>query len=135
MITTVEEFIQLRESDAPEEYHRACHEEIAETVLFEVITNYPDMIVWIIRNKTVPLHILQRLAEHPDSGIRAEVAMKRKLDVKLFEKLSYDEDISVRERVACNKKPPVAIIQRLSMDTCQLVADAARKRLKEIEIG
>lgn len=131
MIKSVEEFLQLRTSDLPEEYRKAVSDEISDTVLLEVIQKHPDMIVWIVRNKTVPIRILRVLAEHPDPAVRTEVAMKRKLDEKLFDKLSSDDNETVRHRIACNKKVPLAVLRRLTLDTCEFVSQAAIKRLKE----
>jgi hypothetical protein len=132
MITSAEEFIRLWTSENPEEYLRAAHEPAPEEVWLTLIDNHPDMRVWVIRNKTVPLSILKRLIDDTDPWVRHAVAMKRKLSVEMFEMLAEDSHESVRKAIACNRKTPLNIIKRLSHDESLIVSEAANKRLKEV---
>jgi len=129
MILSAEDFVNLRTSGNPEEYRRAAFEDASEKVWMDVINNYPQMKVWVIINKTVPLSILHILSDDPDNNVRAAIAAKRKLDNALFEKLARDEDESVRQRIACHKKAPIEILALLSTDTKRIVSDAAQERL------
>jgi isopentenyldiphosphate isomerase len=86
----------------------------------------------VIHNKTVPLSILRRLAKHPDPKIRWAVALKRKLDEELFLELSQDSDEDIRRRIAYNQKTPKSILEILINDKSEHVAEAARKRLEEM---
>ena len=131
MILSADEFVSLRLSDDPDDYRRAIHEEAADKVWLDVLSGHPDMKIWVVRNKTVPLSILRLLSDDPDGAVRYEVACKRKLDEALFEKLSHDRDASVRHGVAYNKKAPLRTLKLLSNDTEQLVSRAARERLKQ----
>ena len=131
MIQNAEEFVRLRNSEIQEEYTRAAFESISEEIAREVIQKYPDMAIWVVRNKTVPLSILETLAEHPDHMVRAEVASKRKLSRALFEKLALDEVDAVRTSLIANRKLPFDILQQLTRDDDPRVAEMAQRRLKE----
>ena len=131
MILSAEEFVNLRTSDDPEDYRRAALEEASEKVWMDVINNYPQMKVWVIRNKKVPLSILHILSDDPDNKVRTEIAAKRKLDNELFEKFARDEDESVRQRIAYNKKTPIGILMLLSTDIKRMVSDVAQQNINE----
>src|SRR5262245_20782386 len=106
MITTAEEFERLRNSELPEEYNRSAHEAASEQVWLAVLASYPEMTFWVIHNKTVPLAILELLANHPDKDVRWAIASKRKLSTALFEQLAVDTDEYVRLAIATNRKTP-----------------------------
>lgn len=129
MILSAEEFVNLRRSDDPEEYERAVSEEASEHVWIGVITNYPEMRVWVAENKSVPLSILNILSDDSDPNVRFAVASKRKLDRALFDKLSRDESESVRQRIAYNNKTPTDILRRLVLDSEAIVSNVAKSRL------
>ncbi len=129
MITSAEEFIELRNSDDSEEYKRAAYESAAEDVWLDVIRHYPDMRFWVAHNKTVPTSILAILADDPDTNVRSMVASKRKASPAILGKLARDPDTGVRHSVACNAKAPEWILEALSDDTQQFVAETARERL------
>ena len=129
MIETAHEFVRLRSSENPEEYRRASSDPASEETWRDVITTYPDMVFWVVQNKTVPHSILELLACHVDSRVRSAVARKRKLTYAMFEYLSGDEDESVRLAIALNKKTPPGIVAKLVNDESSLVADAARKSM------
>jgi hypothetical protein len=127
-ILSAQEFVRLRTSTVPEEYHRAAHDEAPLEVWLDVIANYPDMRTWVAHNKTVPIEILALLASDPDRHVRASVADRRKVTLDLFNLLSTDPDTSVRARIACNRKVPVDVIHRLANDPAKDVRSAARRR-------
>jgi hypothetical protein len=129
MIESASEFIRLRESEQPEQQHRATHDFVSDDVWFEVLRERPDLAEWVAVNKTVSLTMLRHLAISPDVRVRYSVAMKRKLDGQLFDLLSRDEDESVRSCIAWNRKAPLPILERLSVDESPLVAKAAQERL------
>ncbi|MGO4249462.1 hypothetical protein AB4Y87_19790 [Paenarthrobacter sp. RAF54_2] len=78
MIQSAAEFVRLRSSEDPAEYHRAAHEEADVSVWLDVIDKYPDMRFWVAHNKTVPLEILELLASDPDVRVRSFVATKER---------------------------------------------------------
>jgi len=129
MITTAQEFVELRTSSAPEEYMRAATDEAPIEVWMEVLREFPAMKVWVIRNKTVPIEILDLLASDPDPRIRSEVATKNKLSPTLMELLASDADASVRQRIAYNTNADPGILEKLTRDESELVSSRARKRL------
>lgn len=129
MLQSAEEFVILRTSDNPAEYHRAAHDEAPEAVWLDTIRRFPDMKIWVVRNKTVPLSMLYVLASDADPHVRWEVATKRKLDAHLFDLLSRDPDEGVRHCLACNRKIPLAVLQRLAADDSPFVRDVAVERL------
>ncbi|MDJ0609260.1 MAG: hypothetical protein QNJ67_09810 [Kiloniellales bacterium] len=131
MITTAEEFYRLRSSDDPNEYRRAAHEEASEEVWLEVIQKYPEMKVWVVHNKKVPLSILRILSDDTDAEVRSWVAGKRKLDAALLEKLSRDPEESVRRKVAIHGNTPARVLESLCRDESEFVSEAARQSLKE----
>ena len=131
MIHSADEFVMLRSSDDPTEYLRAARDAAPLEVWQAVIRDYPGMRCWVAQNKTVPLAVLEVLADDPDEDVRAAVAMKNKLTPELLARLAADISDSVRERIAYNRNTPSELLLSLASDRCSLVADAARSRLKE----
>lgn len=129
MIESVEEFLQLRESQNPNEYQRAAQEEAPLQVWIEVITRHPEMRVWVAHNKTVPLEILDILSRDADAEVRCLVAMKRKLPESLQKALAKDEDASVRQRIVYNAKATRAALEILTDDEEEAIQEKAKERL------
>lgn len=129
MISSAEQFVQLRSSDVLEEYSRAAEGEASVAVWLDVISRFPEMREWVAHNKTVPIEILDVLARDELASVRAIVADKRKLSLELFDLLAHDDDELVRQRVAYNKKTPLRLLEHLSFDVSPLVRDAAVKQL------
>jgi len=77
VIESAEEFVRLRSSVDPAEYHRAAQEEASESTWLEVIDRFPDMRFWVAHNKTVPLSVLEILRHDPDDRVRHMVTSKR----------------------------------------------------------
>ncbi len=130
MIESAEEFKRLRESENIEEYTRASQEEASEHIWIDIIRTYPEMKIWVIHNKTVPLSILERLAKDPDASIRASVAGKRKLSVDLFNLLASDEDHTVRYQIGLNRKVPADVLERLVNDPDPWVRNSIAEALR-----
>ncbi len=108
MITSAAEFTRLRLSDDPSEQARATHEAMAHHRIWQdIIAHHPDLKIWVVRNKTVPLDVLRQLALDADPRVRREVAGKRKLDRALFLQLVMDADESVRTALQNNAKLPI----------------------------
>ena len=130
MIESAQEFIRLRNSECPDEYHRAAHDAASDTVWREVVANYPDMRPWVAHNKTVPIAILELLYTDSSAAVRCAVARKRKLPERLQQILAADADASVRHALACNKKASRAVLQKLASDSESFVQEAAIQRLE-----
>ena len=128
MITTAEEFVRLRESDKPDEYQRAAHEAAPVEVWHDVISRYPHMRMWVAHNKTVPIRVLEILANDSDPDVRAMVAMKRKLTPELQLLLAADSDEGVRGRLANNAEETTEVLKTAN-GASGPAAEAAARRL------
>jgi hypothetical protein len=128
MITSVKEFIRLRESGDPHEYSRAASEEAPKSVWREIMDIRHDMRLWVAQNKTVPLDILEELAGDPDPKVRDMVARKRKISEAIALKLAKDSEASIRAALARNPKLPAPALAVLKLDASPLVQEALRSR-------
>jgi hypothetical protein len=114
MISSVSEFLRLRLSYDIADQARATHEAVSEEEIWHVLmVQHPDLKIWIVRNKTVPLSILRILATDVNPDVRREVAGKRKLDAAIFAVLATDNDERVRAALMSNPKCPVALKETL----------------------
>jgi len=130
VISTAAEFVRLRTSEDPSEYSRAAREEAPESVWLQLIRGFPEMRVWVVHNKTVPLSILEILSRDASAAVRSAVADKRKLTTELRRLLSRDSDAGVRARVAHNAKCEREILEALAQDQEVIVRSAAADKLK-----
>ncbi|MDB4759719.1 HEAT repeat domain-containing protein [bacterium] len=128
MINSAEQFRSLRESEDPDEYRRAAHDEAPVEVWLDVVTRMPDMRFWVAQNKTVPVAVLEQLADDPNSRVRDMVARKRKIPETLQIKLAADTEPSVRSALAYNAKVTARVLAMLIDDDDQTVRDAAQRR-------
>ena len=133
MIESAEEFTRLRESEIPEEYVRSAEDELPLEIGMELVKNFPEMKQWVVINKTVPIEILELLADDEDENVRFEVASKRKLTRDLFLKLSKDPDATVRGRIVFNAKTPIDILRGMYPDSWDHLNEPLRKRIKAYE--
>src|SRR4051812_32749077 len=129
MITNAEEFLRLRSSTNPDEYHRAAHEPAPESVWRDIITRYPEMRSWVAHNKTVPIAILDILSTDPDPQVRTVVATKRKLPEPLQLRLAHDSASGVRYQLACNAKVTRNTLYLLANDEESFIRERAQQRL------
>ena len=130
MLADADEFVRLRNSTDPGEYHRAAHDEASIDTWLEVISQHPDTRFSVAQNKTVPMEILARLARDDDSRVRSMVAMKRKLAAEILEILADDPSDAVRMSVACHRNTPRPVLESLSLhDPCPKVRRVAGDRL------
>jgi hypothetical protein len=128
MIESAEQFRSLRESEQSDEYSRAAHEEAPLEVWLDVIERMPDMRFWVAQNKTVPIPVLEHLADDIDPRVRDMVARKRKLPESLQTKLATDPDPSVRCALASNAKLAPRALVILSNDLDEMVAAVLKRR-------
>lgn len=131
MIESADHFFALRTSEDPELYQIAANDSATEETWQEVIERYPDMRVWVARNKTVPLRILEVLSFDKDAEVRYAVAMKRKAGPDILQRLAQDPDESVRLRVALNPKTPRIVLEQMLNDKWSRVVEEVRSRLEE----
>ena len=129
MINSAKEFVDLRTSERSDDYLRAARESAPLEVWFDIVGKYPEMKMWVARNKTVPMQVLEQLAVDVDPRIRVAVAMKNKLSNDIMLSLSKDSDSSVRERIAYNKNASDDVLRLLAQDSVVSVSEAARQQL------
>lgn len=129
MINSVEEFIRLRESDIPEEYHRSAYEMIAPDVVDKLMKEHHEMKEWVIHNKLVTVEVLERLSKDDDSEVREGVANKRKCSLEIFQRLSVDEDYLVRCAIVNNPKVPFEVLEKMLEDEDEFVLVRVKERL------
>ena len=125
MITSAEEFVRLRTSEAREDYRRAATENAPLDVWLQVVATHPEMRFWVAQNKTVPRAVLELLAADPEVRVREMVARKRSAGEALLTRLATDPQPSVRRAVAGNPKAPAAALTQLRNDPDENVARAA----------
>ena len=128
MIKTLEEYLRLSESDVPQERHRALDEFLPEHICYEFVKLYPERKKWLLNNPTVPLSLLEILADDPDWKVRGSVAEHPNISPELCEKLSCDEDECVRRRIIFNLKTPTEIFKKLLDDPVEDCAEAAKEK-------
>jgi hypothetical protein len=133
-ISSAEEFVRLRSSDIPEEYHLASWGEASDEVWLEVIQKYPDYVRWVAHNKSISLEIIRILAAHPDDGVRSFIAAKRKTPTDVLWMLAQDKVDSVRARVAYNAKTPKEILEFLLNDPWEEIRTSVQRRLEAIQL-
>ncbi len=131
MIESADQFFLLRTSEDIKLYQRAASESANEEIWQEIIEKYPEMRVWVARNKTVPLNILEVLSHDENADVRYAVAMKRKAGKDILQRLSQDSDESVRLRVALNPTTPKIVLEQLLNDQWSRVVEEAKNRLEE----
>jgi hypothetical protein len=131
MIESAEQFVCWRTSEEIKLYQRAASEPATDEIWLEVIEKYPEMRVWVVRNKTVSVKILGILSHDENPDIRHAVAMKRKSGQEILQRLAQDTDESVRLRVALNPKTPKIVLELLLQDNWSRVVEEAQNRLEE----
>lgn len=128
MIESAEHFRSLRESALAHEYRRAARDDAPLDVWLEIIASMPDMRFWVAQNKTVPISVLDRLADDTDPRVREMVARKRKLPESLQIKLATDSDPTVRCALATNAMLAPRALAILVDDHDDMVAAALARR-------
>jgi hypothetical protein len=129
MIGSADEFYRLRTSDDPAQYQRAAHDEAPEDVWRAVITAFPDMRVWVAHNKTIPVSILETLADDPDWRVRHRVASKRKLPGRLQLRLVRDPHEGVRRALVHHARLTPQALALLADDAAAEIRERAKSRL------
>lgn len=131
MINSAEEFVRLRLSENMDEYLKAAWDEAHLEVWLEVIEKYPDMRKWVAHNKTIPVEIMEILADDSDENVRFTIATKNRLPENLQLKLAKDPESSVRNRIVYNKKATLRALRMLVNDEEEDTRALARQRIDE----
>jgi hypothetical protein len=131
MIESAEQFVCLRTSEDTKLYQRAASESATDEIWQEVIEKYPEMRVWVARNKNVSVKILGILSQDENPDVRYAVAMKCNSGQEILQRLAQDTDESVRLRVALNPKTPKIVLELLLQDKWSRVVQEAKNRLEE----
>jgi hypothetical protein len=131
MINSAEEFVRLRLSDNIQEYLKAAWDEAPLEVWLEVIGTYPEMREWVAHNKSIPVEIMEILADDADERVRFNVATKNRVPENLQLKLAKDLDSSVRRRIVYNKKVTLRVLNILLNDEDEDIRVKAKDRIDE----
>jgi hypothetical protein len=132
MISSSEEFLELRNSDNPAEYNRAGTESAPTSVWWNLIQEHPQMRVWVARNRTIPKEIIYHLSEDDDPIVRDAICSKYPLDMDIYILLSRDLDEGIRARLTYNKGLPLAILKDMSeKDPSDFVRNQALEKYKQ----
>ena len=131
MITSIEEFVKLVESNDIYRNDRIRTETVAQDILLRFVKEYPQYRRVVTINKNLPVDVLLILANDEDPNVRFDIAMKRRISVEIMELLAKDKSESVRERIAWNAKTPIEILKVLEKDVAPRVAETARRRLND----
>lgn len=133
MIESAKEFIKLRHSECQEEYQRAGFEEATHETWLELIENYPDMKIWVARNRTISVDIMRILSDDKDAIVRSAIASKHTLPQDLFIKLAQDKEETVRNTIVFNKKTPLNILQKISKeDPSEFIRNQALEKIRTV---
>ncbi|MGW6060962.1 HEAT repeat domain-containing protein [Streptomyces sp. NPDC055189] len=130
-ITSVEEFIRLRESEDPAEYDRAAWATMPVPVWWDLVRNHPGMRFWAAHNRTVPSEILTELVKDPDWRVRDRVVSKRRCPPEVLDQLVDDPHDGVRRLVAGHPRSSRSAVERLVDDPWPVIAQEARARLAD----
>ena len=95
----------------------------------EIVRHSEDAAVWVALNKTIPVEVIEVLANHASARVRRFAADKNRITPELIVLLSTDSDPSVRLRIANHKKTGAEILRQLLRDDWVEVVATARKRL------
>lgn len=131
MINSAEEFVRLRLSENMDEYLKAAWDDAPFEVWLEVIRKYPEMSEWVAHNKSIPVEIMEILADDTNERVGFNVATKNRLPEHLQLKLAKDSDCSVRQRIVYNKKATYQVISLLLNDLDDDIRTSAKKRIDE----
>ncbi|WP_435170188.1 hypothetical protein [Paenibacillus glycanilyticus] len=131
MINSAEEFVRLRNSEKMDEYLKAAGDFAPFEVWLEVIKMYPDMREWVAHNKSIPVEIMEILADDVDERVRFNVATKNRLPEHLQLILAKDSDSSVRQRIVYNKKATFQALSVLLNDEDEEIRTLAKNRIDE----
>lgn len=134
MIESAEEFVRLRTSDNPNEYHRAAWEEANDAVWLDVIKRFPEMIEWVAHNKTISEEIIRILAIGSSRRVLEILARKARTPTDLLFKLAQHEDETIRMSVARNKKVPKEILESLLGDEWEEIPKFVRQKLEKMKL-
>jgi hypothetical protein len=131
VIYSIEEYLNLANSDNAEDNKRTVYEELSLGVISDVINKYPDRKPWLVHNKHIPVEVLIMLSTDDSADVRFTVAMKKKCDRSVFEILMKDADFSVRMAVVRNSKFPMDLLEIMKGDSEIEISEEATRILKE----
>jgi hypothetical protein len=133
MIISPEEFIKLRTSHLKKDQDRASHDRADNSVWIDTIKQFPEFKIWVIHNKTIPIDILEILAADIDSKVREAVALKRKINNKIFNLLSCDKDENVRCALLCNTKLSKDMKKQVKIEGSAWLKQVLNEQLSKVD--
>ncbi|MCB9855550.1 MAG: hypothetical protein H6818_07655 [Phycisphaerales bacterium] len=133
MITSVQQFIELNDSDSPELRRLGRTLGATDEVWNELLRNHLEYWEAVVLNKSIPIAILDRLAECGNDKVRDLVAMKRKLSLYAMRLLATDADPGVRLTLVRNPKIDIEVLREMLSDEDEYIAGIASQRLSHFE--
>ncbi len=131
MISSAQEFVDLRCSDDPEEYRRAAFDEATEETWRQVIEQYPEMRRWVAHNKTIPEGVIRQLYAIGDYDILIALAMKRRTPSDVLHDMAVKGHDSVRMAIARHPHVLKLTLELLKKDPWEEVRNVAMMRGSE----
>lgn len=132
MITSAEEFVNLRSSNDPQQQEQASRDSAGIDVWIDVINRFPDLKFWVVHNKTIQIELLEILVDDDDPNVRSAVARKRKINDVIFDKLAADPDEEVRYALLCNTKITKEQIKKIKADDSEWLKAKLIERFAEL---
>ena len=133
LIHNASEFIDTLENPESSDHALIRFGMASTTTWLEIIQHSEDAAVWVALNKTIPVEVIEVLAQHSSARVRRFAAAKNRITPELILLLSTDSDPSVRLRIAIHKKTGAEILRQLLRDDWEQVVETARKRLDALE--
>jgi len=135
MISSAEDFENLRASKSLFDGRRLVWEEAPDAVWHDIIERFPDSRTFVAQNQTLPLSILRTIACDVSVVVRRFVARKPRLPLDLQEQMAHDLDEGVRDNLAHNAKTEKSVLRILSGDPVASIALVSTQRLANLEKG
>ena len=131
MINTIDEYLNLANSDNPIDNNKTKTEDLSLDVAMAIINDHPKRKSWLVHNKCISGEILQLLSVDEDVDVRFTVAMKKKCGRNIFKTLMNDSDFSVRLATIRNNKFPIDLLETMSNDNDIEISSEAKRILNE----
>ena len=131
MISSVEEFLRLIESEDGEERRRAAWEGASTELWNELIEKHPESRFWAAHNRTVPIEVMWALARDSEWRVRGRIANKNSCPPEILEELADDTDEAVVSTVSGHPNTPTRALKRLLEHPWAKIRDNALRQLMQ----
>jgi len=112
-------------------FEPGCTGQKTESVIFDVVDRV--VLEGISTDPSIPSVVLEQLARHPHSDVRAAVSDNRSTPAHVLQILAADSDPNVRYQLAENPHLPMWVLQGLAEDDHPYVACRAEQTLSRVQ--